>query len=230
MNANRPTVPAEGADPDALLRTALTGVSVAAYRRGIGLSGHVDSRLPCRLRGDTAGLAEFVRQGLSRTVAAASTREIALGLWCGGPGEPALMLEASRAIDDGATPVTGMTALWTPSARTHAFAQPLSHRFGNGVEAVLVPLPDTLGPVGARIGASWGDAFSGKRMLSVTRVLLSRERWSASLASLGLTCTDAAGTEAAIAALAANRDSRQAAALAAGVTCSSRSIDGTQTQ
>ena len=188
------------------MRVALAGISVAAYRRGISVYGHVDSRLPSRLEGDSAPLAEFLRQGLARTVAARSTREIALCLWSGGPGEATLIIEASRRIDPGVMPATGMMALWTPSASANAFARPVSHRIGDGIEAVLVPLPDTLRPAAPQIGGGWRDAFRGKRLLSVTRIMLSRERWSASLDNLGMTFTDAAGAEAAIAATRAGRD------------------------
>ena len=201
MHGNPPTAPLPGIDPEALMRAALAGVSFAAYTRGIALLGHVDTGLSGRLHGDATALETALRQGLTRTVGARGTREIALGLWRGRPGEAQVMLEAARSLDSDAVttvPSTNMTTLWSLPGN-EAVGLPVAHRCSDLAESVLLPLTRASLRAGPRVGAYWGDAFRGRRLLFVAPLLLDAERWAKSMASLGMTFAQALDAETAIA-------------------------------
>ena len=70
-------------DPEDLLRDAISSIAVRAYSRGINIASHIDYRLPNRVAAVEAGLGEFLRRGLLRTVDAGRTGKIALALWSG---------------------------------------------------------------------------------------------------------------------------------------------------
>ena len=198
VHGNPPTAPTQAIDLEALLRGALAAISVPAYTRGITLFAHVDTGLPARLDGDPSALEAFLCHGLTRTIAAPATRGLSIGLWRGRPGEAPILFEAARAFDGDTAPSTGLAALWA-SPGDDAVGPVQAHRIGNGVEAVMIPLLQAPRRSGPRVGAFWGDAFRGRRMLFTARMLLDTERWEKSLASLGMTVALAPSADAAIA-------------------------------
>jgi hypothetical protein len=108
-------------DPEAMLRSAMSSVAVAAHARGISIYAHVDLRLPQRLTVKTSGLERFLRRGLKRTVEAGQVRKIALAFWLDDPGGQAMapgsrqrvLLEISRQFAGATFPATPMRQLWT---------------------------------------------------------------------------------------------------------------------
>ncbi len=160
-------------DFEETLRAALAGASVTAYARGIGLFSHVDNRLPRRVAGDAAGLANYLRQGLNHTLAARSTKRVAFAVWRGVDDRTPPVLEAARWIDPDRVPATALTGLWA-GAIGGADAAPRSRPTAPGVESVLVPLPVQPGD-GPTVGDQWGASFKDKRLMIVERPALNTE-------------------------------------------------------
>ncbi len=146
-------------DLEETLRSALAGASVSAYARRIGLYSHVDNRLPRKVEGDAAGLADFLRQGLNHTLAARSTRRIALAIWRGADDQAPPLFEAARWIDPDRVPATGLAGLW-PGEIGGSEATPRPRQTGAGVESVLIPLPAHPSD-GPTVGDQWGASRSG---------------------------------------------------------------------
>jgi hypothetical protein len=68
-------------DLESLLRDAISSVAVTAFSHRIGISAHIDNRLPSSVRGDARALSGYLRRGLARTLEAGRTERIAIALW-----------------------------------------------------------------------------------------------------------------------------------------------------
>jgi CheY-like chemotaxis protein len=178
-------------DLESLLREAISSLAVTAYARGIGITAHVDNRLPSRVQCDVKALSSFLRRGMARTIGAERTRKIAFALWRGAEedGEAPILLEACRAVEAGAPPLTGLAGLWAlplDGATAQPAAQPAAAGQLGTIESVLIPLPCTAAKDAAPIARKWRESFRGRHILVVRDVLLDRGRSVASFAALGL--------------------------------------------
>jgi CheY-like chemotaxis protein len=193
-------------DLETLVREAVSSLAVSAYARGIGISAHIDNRLPSRVLGDAAALNGFLRRGLTRTIEAGQTGKIALALWLDdtvtGDGEAeagkaGVLLEVCRALPDGERRMTGLAGLWTlPIGGGNA--QPAATRQSDGAETVMIPLPCEPVPGSPLMACKWGCAFDGRFILHVRGLLFDRERCRASLAASGLEAAFTTDPEAAL--------------------------------
>jgi len=186
---------------ESLLRDAISSVAVTAYSRGVGITAHIDNRLPSSVQGDARALSGFLRRGLARTIEADRTEMVALALWLDDAGsdggEAGVLLEACRAMRDGERPLTGLTNLWTLPIGSRT-ARPVAARQSDGVETVLMPLPckpDSDAPLMVR---KWGGAFRGRYILNVLDLLFDQERTQVSLAAVGLEAAFASAPEEAL--------------------------------
>jgi len=176
-------------DLEHLVREAISGAAVKAYARGIDLSAHIDNRLNSRALGDGLALSGYLRRGLARTVTAGQTGQIALGLWRGEAdgenGDPPILLEVCRAVDETEMPQSRLADLWAqPTGGGNA--RPAVARQSDGAETVLIPLPCEPVPDAPQIVQKWGNGFHGCYILHVGDVLYDRERFRASFAAAGL--------------------------------------------
>ncbi len=175
-------------DLETLLREAISSVAVSTYSRGVGITAHIDNRLPSSVLCDVSALSDFLRRGLARTVEAGRTEMIALALWLDDSeraGEAGMLLEACRAVREGKRPLTGIADLWTLPF-CGGTARPVAGRQSDGVETVLIPLPCRPDPDAPLMVQKWGGAFRGRYLLNVRDLLFDRERSRESLAAAGL--------------------------------------------
>jgi len=179
-------------DLETLLREVISGVAVTAYARGIGISAHIDNRLPTRVLGDAAALSGFLRRGIARTIEAGRTKSVALAFWHDDAGpevsQTGLLLEACRAMEGGDTSPIRMVDLWALPINC-ANAHPVRARQSDGAETVLIALPcghDTGAPP---VAQTWGSSFDGRYLLHVFDLLYDHQRFRASLAAAGLEAT-----------------------------------------
>jgi CheY-like chemotaxis protein len=175
-------------DLETLLREAISSVAVSTYSRGVGITAHIDNRLPSSVLCDVSALSGFLRRGLAQTVEAGRTEMIALALWRDDSergGEAGMLLEACRAVRDGKRPLTGIADLWTLPF-CGGTARPVAGRQSDGVETVLIPLPCRPDPDAPLMVQKWGGAFRGRYLLNVRDLLFDRERSRDSLAAAGL--------------------------------------------
>ena len=185
---------ADRIDLESLLREALSSVAVTAFSHKIGISAHIDNRLPSSVRGDAKALSGYLRRGLARTVEAGRTDRIALAFWLddsgsdgGGPdgGEAGILIEACREVRGGERPLTGLADLWTLPIGGGT-ARPVAGRQSDGVETVLVPLPCAPEPDAPPMMRRWGGAFRGRYLLNLRDMLFDHERSRVSFAATGL--------------------------------------------
>jgi CheY-like chemotaxis protein len=175
-------------DLESLMREAISGVAVTAYAHGIGISAHIDNRLPSQFLGDAAALGGFLRRGLLRTVEAGHTGHIWLALWLDGSGseggEAELLLEVSRAAAEAEQPLAGLTDLWALPIGSDNMHPAI--RQSDESEAVLMHLPCEAAANAPKISRRWDGRFRNRYVLHVGEVLFDRERFRASLAAAGL--------------------------------------------
>ena len=188
-------------DLESLLRDAISSIAVNSYSRGVGVTAHIDNRLPGSVLCDVKALSGFLRRGLARTVEARRTEMVALGLWLDDGerdhGEAGLLLEACRAVRQGERPLAGLADLWTLPL-CGGTARPGAGRLSDGVEAVLIPLPCKPVPDAPLMAHRWGGAFHGRYILNVLDLLFDHERTRVSLAAVGLEAGFAATPEEAL--------------------------------
>jgi len=137
--------PGHRSSPERLLRDAVASIAVAAYRRGTGLSLHVDRRLPERLELGGRGFAAALRRGLMRSFEAGGARCFGLALWRGENDRDGLLLEICRAPDAGSGPRLALADLWADAFGAD-FPPPDGTRRPDGTESILVALPVALPP------------------------------------------------------------------------------------
>jgi len=176
-------------DLESLLRDAVSSVAVNAFSHKIGISAHIDSRLPSAVRCDAKALSGYLRHGLARTLEAGRTERIALALWLDDSrpdgGEARVLLEACHMVQKGERPLTGLAGVWTLPF-CGGIAQPAVGRQSDGVETVLIALPCRPDPDAPLMGRRWGDAFRGRYLLNVRDMLFDHERSRVSFAAVGL--------------------------------------------
>ena len=171
-------------DLESLLREAISSVAVTAFSRRIGISAHIDNRLPSAAQGDARALGDYLRRGLARTVEAGRAERIALALWLD-DAAPGIVLEACRAVPQGERPPSGLAGLWALPIGGDA-AQPAAFRNSDGIESVLIALPCTPDPEAPPMAEKWGGAFRGRYLLSVRDMLFDHAKSRASFAAAGL--------------------------------------------
>ena len=88
-------------DIESLLRDAISSITVASFSHQIGVSAHIDNRLPILARGDARALSDYIRRGLAGTIKAGRVERIALAFWLDDTasegGEARIRLEAGCA-------------------------------------------------------------------------------------------------------------------------------------
>jgi len=176
-------------DLESLLRDAISSIAVVAFSHRIGISAHIDNRLPSSVRGDAKTLSGFLQRGLARMIEAGRAEKVALAFWLDDTGpdgnERAILLEACRAVRQGERPLTGLASLWTLPIGGGS-ARPVAGRQSDGVETVLVPLPCEPDPDAPPMMRRWGGAFRGRYLLNVRDMLFDHERSRLSFAATGL--------------------------------------------
>ncbi len=176
-------------DLDLLLRDAIFNVAVQAYSSGVGISAHVDSRLPVRIQGNAKELEGFLKQGLTKTLKAGGTDTLAIAIWLDKSRldnrHHRILLEICRRVPAGTKPLTSLADLWA-SPVGNQIPQPMRERQQEAAEAVMIPLPcipDTGFP---SMAEKWIDACRDRYLLIVPGPMFDEERAAASFAAAGL--------------------------------------------
>lgn len=188
---------ADTTEIEAMVREALSGVAVTAFARGIALSVHIDARLPVRVTGDAAAVADYLCRGLARTLDSDHVTKAAFALWRGNNRAAPILLEACRTLGGEGHAPERLADLWAlPLGDTRAEPQP--HRREGRTETVMVPLPLQPATDALRLADRSRAVFKGRYMLLVGDVPFDPERLLPSLETIGLEIGLARSPEAAL--------------------------------
>jgi CheY-like chemotaxis protein len=181
-------------DIESLMRDAISSIAVASFSHQIGVSAHIDNRLPSLAWGDNKALSDYLRRGLARTITARRVDRIALAFWLDDAapasgvsnGEASILFEACCTVREGEPQLTaGLASLWALPPGS-GIIQPVATRQSDGIKSVLISLPCTLDPDAPLTANKWGGAFQGRYILHLHDLMYDRERLRKSFAMAGL--------------------------------------------
>lgn len=191
---------ADSFDPEALLHDAISSVALSAFGRDVNLSGHVDGRLPGRLKGGAASLMRFLREGLAQSVAEYVGGHVAVALWESGPAEPwggGLLIEISASGPASRPPGRVLSTIWRTACENLGFeARPAPGQMEG--ERLLVRAAARAVPGSGTVAGRWQGVLGGRAIVERRPILFDRERYRRSLEAAGITLSLSASDEEAL--------------------------------